>query len=193
MTLDELDARSRTLARDAFTDLLEGPILVFLQSVPVDAPREALANQRWLERVVELDTDSYTKRTIEDTHIPDEAPSRRFLLEGCCEVVPIAKSRKNSAFATMVTVGQAGDNDIVVRAQTVSRAHAYFTKVSNGWTVTDRRSANGTFVQGKQIPTGGSARLEDGMQIAFGPEVQAVFYAPDTAYDMLVERRRGAR
>lgn len=66
-------------------------------------------------------------------------------------VFPLRKSEAN-AFSAMVTVGRAGNNDIVLPYEGISKFHAYFAQSPQGWTVADAGSTNGTFVLGKQLP-----------------------------------------
>jgi hypothetical protein len=50
-----------------------------------------------------------------------------------------------------VTVGRALDNDVVVEDSRVSRYHAELRRLPSGWTIRDRRSTNGSFLNGRPI------------------------------------------
>jgi hypothetical protein len=65
-----------------------------------------------------------------------------------------------------VTVGREPDNDLVLAAANVSRLQCGFYCEGRDIFVEDYRSANGTFVNDKQIANGGSRRLKDGDKIA---------------------------
>jgi predicted component of type VI protein secretion system len=52
-----------------------------------------------------------------------------------------------------VTVGSSLTNDVVIDEPSVSRVHAILQLVSHTWVVEDCGSRNGTFVQGKRIPS----------------------------------------
>jgi predicted component of type VI protein secretion system len=52
-----------------------------------------------------------------------------------------------------VTVGSSPTNDVVIEEPSVSRVHAILQLVTNTWVVEDCGSRNGTFVQGKRIPS----------------------------------------
>jgi DNA-binding transcriptional ArsR family regulator len=52
-----------------------------------------------------------------------------------------------------VTVGSSPTNDVVIDEPSVSRVHAILQLVTNTWVVEDCGSRNGTFVQGKRIPS----------------------------------------
>jgi len=71
---------------------------------------------------------------------------------------------------SIVTVGRATDNDIVVDEQfagwqTVSEHHARLTQEADGFVVEDLKSENGTFVNGDRTDRN---LLTGGMTIAFG-------------------------
>jgi pSer/pThr/pTyr-binding forkhead associated (FHA) protein len=62
------------------------------------------------------------------------------------QVFRVAKdAASTNPFATMITLGRARNNDIVVPAEGVSNFHAYFSQGADGWTVSDAKSRNGTF------------------------------------------------
>ena len=52
-----------------------------------------------------------------------------------------------------VTVGSSLTNDVVIDEPSVSRVHAILQLISGTWVVEDCGSRNGTFVQGKRIPS----------------------------------------
>ncbi len=58
------------------------------------------------------------------------------------------------------------ENDLVILAPTVSRRHAIVRRRLGRWTVTDLKSTNGTFVNGRRI--GKPTRLRPGDEIGFG-------------------------
>jgi pSer/pThr/pTyr-binding forkhead associated (FHA) protein len=63
-----------------------------------------------------------------------------------------------------LTIGRTDDNDIVLEDDTVSSSHGMLTLSGNTWTIEDKGSANGTFVNGKKI-TSSSLKLGDRLQI----------------------------
>jgi hypothetical protein len=98
---------------------------------------------------------------------PDEAVRRRAVRADarfCDEPSPAPTNREGTprlrllaadpAIATLwlvadaVTVGRAGDNDLVLRDPEVSRHHARFESTDSGWRVVDLGSTNGTWVNG---------------------------------------------
>ena len=81
-----------------------------------------------------------------------------------------------------LTIGRAPENDIVLDATTVSRQHALLTFAQGRWCIEDRGSANGTFVNDKQIPFGTPHPLRHGDRVALGSEV-VTFSWPAEASD----------
>ena len=96
-----------------------------------------------------------------------------------------------------VTVGSSLTNDVVIDEPSVSRVHAILQLISGTWVVEDCGSRNGTFVQGKRIPSlhplrpGEELRLGrvqlrlSGHPSAGGKETEA-----DTAQPALTARER---
>jgi ABC-type multidrug transport system ATPase subunit/pSer/pThr/pTyr-binding forkhead associated (FHA) protein len=58
-------------------------------------------------------------------------------------VHPVRRSR--------ITIGRLPDSDVVLDDLLVSRRHAVLEHTAGGWTLTDLRSGNGTFVNGRRI------------------------------------------
>jgi len=93
----------------------------------------------------------------------------------------------------MITVGRARNNDICLPLGSVSKVHAYFGKKPGTelWKLTDQNATNGTLLDEKRIPTGGSAELHDGARIAFGPDAVARYYTPQGLFGYLALCRAG--
>lgn len=89
----------------------------------------------------------------------------------------LEKSNRNP-FGSMITVGRATNNDVVLPLRTISKMHAYLMQTGAGWKITDQHSANGTFVDGLKLPDGQGALLADAAKIGFGNEAQCRFYTP---------------
>jgi|GEM_PF-5873069 len=69
-------------------------------------------------------------------------------------------------------VGRAHENDLILHSDSLSRFHAQINKRGNQFTITDRGSLNGVFLNGTRIV--GEAKLNDGDIIGFG-DVHARF------------------
>jgi pSer/pThr/pTyr-binding forkhead associated (FHA) protein len=73
----------------------------------------------------------------------------------------------------LTTVGRHPNADIFLDDVTVSRRHAEFIRVGNGFEVHDLASLNGTYYAGARIDT---AKLEDGEEVQIG-KFRLTFYA----------------
>ncbi len=71
--------------------------------------------------------------------------------------------------AAVRTIGRTPDNDIVVSHPQVSSRHAQVEQIGGKLYVTDRGSANGTYVNGQRIPPGQKVEIGSGLKIYVGP------------------------
>jgi len=79
-----------------------------------------------------------------------ELPPSKYL------VFPVRKTER-SLIQRFYSVGQTRNNDIVIRDVSVSKSHAFFEDDgSGGFTLTDARSTNGTFVNDVRVPRSGT-------------------------------------
>ncbi len=67
------------------------------------------------------------------------------------------------------TIGRTPDNDICVSHPQVSSRHAQVEQIGGKLYVTDRSSANGTYVNGQRIPPGQRIEIGSGQKIYVGP------------------------
>lgn len=81
-------------------------------------------------------------------------------------VIPIVKSGRN-ALASKVTVGRARNNDIIIRANKISKLHSAFLLGPDGHRLADMGSVNGTIVNGVRIEGKQAVPLKDGDVISF--------------------------
>jgi len=108
----------------------------------------------------------------------DETSREQLAMTPSSSVFFLEKSSRNP-FGSMITVGRATNNDVVLPFRTVSKMHAYFMSVSGPtWRLTDQHSANGTFVDGLRVPDGQAVTLENAGHLGFGNEVQCRFFTP---------------
>jgi len=68
-------------------------------------------------------------------------------------------------------VGRSVDNDIIVDDKTVSRKHLKIVNTGEKVFVTDLKSRNGTFFDGKYLDPGCEVEIEEGMPVALGMAV----------------------
>ena len=79
--------------------------------------------------------------------------------------------------ADVIVVGRSAESVVRLEDQFASRQHAEIRHVDNGYQVLDLHSKNGVVVDGRRLPSGGSAWLSDGMEIQFA-SVRYRFYDP---------------
>jgi diguanylate cyclase (GGDEF)-like protein len=77
-------------------------------------------------------------------------------------------------------LGRNPDCEICVDGDGVSRRHARLVRDEEGWEVEDLGSANGTYVQGRQVDR---HRLQDGEILALGPMVSFRFTVTDAEHE----------
>ena len=82
------------------------------------------------------------------------------------EIVEGAGAGRMVALAGPVTVGRAGDADLVLADELISRHHAQITPSGSGAVVEDLGSRNGTFVNGEAVH--GPTHLTPGDQLQLG-------------------------
>jgi hypothetical protein len=97
----------------------------------------------------------------------------------------VQKSERNP-FKTMITIGRAQNNDIVLPVSLVSKFHAYITKVGEAHFIHDQGSTNGTIVDGKRVVKAEPMRLHDGARIELAPGVVLRFHTAAGLYGALM-------
>ena len=82
-------------------------------------------------------------------------------------------------FTSMVTVGRAGNNDVVIPGEGVSKFHAYFMRVRSDWTLVDAGSSLGTFVEDQQLEARTErAPMTNGTRIRLGNAIVGRYLDP---------------
>ena len=97
----------------------------------------------------------------------------------------VEKRTGSNAFAMMITLGRASNNDLVVPDQRISKFHAYFRQVGSEWTISDANSRNGTFVDGVQVPTDKGYPITSGARIKVAKSLELEFLDPQALYARL--------
>jgi hypothetical protein len=101
-------------------------------------------------------------------------------------IVPLGK-RADAArvFSERVTVGRARNSDVVLRHESVSKFHAWFSRDDqNAYFVVDASSHNGTWRNGGALPGGLNTRLAVGDLLRFGT-VEATYCDAATLHSTL--------
>jgi hypothetical protein len=91
---------------------------------------------------------------------------RRYIMTQTCFAVPLAK-RGVGTMTENITVGRALNKDLVLRAQGVSKLHAWFEVEGDQLSVCDAGSKNGTFVAGRRIAPRESTHVAPGEVVTF--------------------------
>jgi pSer/pThr/pTyr-binding forkhead associated (FHA) protein len=86
------------------------------------------------------------------------------------------------AVADALTIGRDKDNDIVLKAATVSRYHALLLRDADGLLMVDLESTNGTVVNGVLVRSDEPVRLYNGDVIQIG-QVTACYTMPPERLD----------
>lgn len=89
--------------------------------------------------------------------------------------------RLGGPFPNRIGVGRARTADISLRAPSVSKYHAYFTRGDGpgDWVVVDARSRNGTRLGEQRLLPGTPAKVATGTQLMFGDET-FLFFTPES-------------
>jgi hypothetical protein len=128
--------------------------------------------------------DGDTFRTVATT-VAAQAHGERLL-------APVQKREGANAFAIMITLGRAANNDIVIPDARVSKLQAYFTRADGGaWQIHDPGSKNGTIVDGAALQAGQALPLRAGAVMSFSGVAECVFLLPADLYELVheVDRR----
>lgn len=100
--------------------------------------------------------------------IPVRAPAEKRLLLTIVRSPTPDLGRSVELAPNGMRVGRATDAEVSINCATLSRLHAEIRRVGNDWQISDLKSANGTFLNGKEIQ---QARLRPGDEITLGEEV----------------------
>jgi hypothetical protein len=100
---------------------------------------------------------------------------------------PLEKQADN-AFAGMITLGRARNNDVVLGHAGVSKFHGYFRRVGDAWSVCDADSSFGIYVDGARIEPQTSQPVVAGTRVCVaadesGKGLQFEFLTPEALYD----------
>lgn len=98
------------------------------------------------------------------------------------QVYWLKKSDRNP-FGSLITVGRAPNNDVVIAHRTVSKVHVIFTHPTETWFIADDTSANGTFLNGAPLTPKEKIPIADGDRVRLGADVVARFFQPESLWD----------
>jgi len=75
---------------------------------------------------------------------------------------------KTIPLISKIAIGRDATNDISIDNKLASRRHAIIQKIKTGFYICDLNSTNGTYVNGKQIPSDKYIKLNRGDRITIG-------------------------
>ncbi len=101
----------------------------------------------------------------------------------CRYMIPVTKNDRN-VFTSMVTIGRARNNDIIIRNSKISKLHAAIVVDNGSFTIKDMGSTNGTMVNGDRLMEHQHRQLSNGDVVAFW-HFQAEFHLPESIVDMI--------
>jgi hypothetical protein len=102
-------------------------------------------------------------------------------------LLPVRKTAGANDFATMVTLGRAPGNDIVIPDARVSRLQAFFRQDRGWWALGDVCSTNGTTVDGKRVTREHLAMLSSGARIRLADVLEVQFLDPEGLFRLLLD------
>ncbi len=168
--LPELAERTRGFDRATFTRRYRAPFLLQLN---------------------ENGTVQHTRSTARSGRFQTVVGARSLLgaasarLSGRVHAYELKKREGANAFALMVTIGRALNNDIVVPHPSVSKFHASLALDKEGeWTLTDA-SSNGTWLDGERLVRKHARVVRPPSCMSLAREVILLLLSPDALFDEL--------
>jgi len=160
VNLDSLAKATKDLDEATFVAKHPEAVLIFKPPLPDTATGP------------DLETDQYALPGKEGA----EAAAARARETMGSSIVLFLRSNKGEPF---VSVGRGREADIAIPLGNVSRIHALFSPTAGGgWSVTDNRSTNGTFVNDHRLDAGATTEVLDGGWIRFGADATVKFFTP---------------
>ena len=97
----------------------------------------------------------------------------------------VAALRRRRSTGAGLVLGRSATADLVVPCRVVSKEHACFVRTSEGWTVTDLGSTNGTTFDGTHLPPNEPRRIVSGTTLTLGDSVLVEVLDPSDLYRRL--------
>lgn len=89
--------------------------------------------------------------------------------------------------SSLVTLGRAPSNDIIIADYRVSRVQVFFEHDQGGWRVGDAGSTNGTKLDGKPVPRDGArVKIAPRQRLLLAGAIELEFLDPEALYDLVV-------
>ncbi len=161
------------LGREAFLRVHPEPLLLL-------ASDKAVSDGSWSN----FTTDSIQADAASAANLLSDEELAAIARMEALEVLTIDKSM-DSPWRGRICLGRARNNDLVVKAPSISKLHAHFLVDSDGsLSVSDAGSQNGTLVNGTAVARGQTVPLRPRDDLQFGT-VRAVFHTAESFYSFL--------
>jgi hypothetical protein len=162
--LEEYISLIGSQSREAFAKANPEPFLLFEHPAPRGRPPWGFKTTRISQAVREAAEQAKRARDLHRYAVVVLGPSGRW--------------------GERISVGRAGNNDIALTDNSVSKLHAYFTCDAQGVSVRDMGSRNGTRVGGELLDSNSIRRLQTGDIVTFGT-VSVTLLGAGELYDFM--------
>jgi hypothetical protein len=195
---EDVVARAHALDRDDFEAVFDAPLLLVRVEDPSGEVAEAL-RAVCANRGVRVDPGiGFHTVTEQDDRASQlrarAAPAGSFgpgqlqvrLIRAVHFAVPLRKrADETKAFTERISLGRARNNDVVLRHESVSKFHAWFSCDERGaYYVADASSRNGTKLNGQLLAAAAPVQLREGDLLRFGSS-EALFCSAGALWDAL--------
>lgn len=107
---------------------------------------------------------------MSDTTIVNTSPLGQHLdkIAESQQVSYLVFNKKKIQLVAKITIGREQDNNIVIDNKLASRHHCLIQKIRDAYFLKDENSTNGTFLNGRRIPSDKYVKLNPGDKITVG-------------------------
>lgn len=107
---------------------------------------------------------------MSDTTIVNTSPLGQHLdrIAESQQVSYLVFNKKRIQLVAKITIGRETDNNIVIDSKLASRHHCVIQKIRDAYFLKDENSTNGTFLNGRKIPSDKYVRLNPGDKLTIG-------------------------
>ncbi len=107
---------------------------------------------------------------MSDTTIVNTSPLGQHLdkIAESQQVSYLVFNKKKIQLVAKITIGREQDNNIVIENKLASRHHCIIQKIRDAYFLKDENSTNGTFLNGRRIPSDKYVKLNPGDKITVG-------------------------
>lgn len=107
---------------------------------------------------------------MSDTTIVNTSPLGQHLdkIAESQQVSYLVFNKKKIQLVAKITIGREQDNNIVIENKLASRHHCLIQKIRDAYFLKDENSTNGTFLNGRRIPSDKYVKLNPGDKITVG-------------------------